>query len=65
MPLGPVVLGIILGSQVEHMFIQCITKSNSPVAFFASPVSIGLALACFGLLMGPAIISLARRRRSL
>jgi putative tricarboxylic transport membrane protein len=60
-PLGPVVLGIILGSQVEHVFIQCITKSSSLAAFFASPLSIGLGLISVALWLGPAILSLARR----
>ena len=57
-PLGPVVLGIILGSQVEHMFIQCITKSSSLAAFFASPLSIGLGLISVALWLGPALLSL-------
>lgn len=56
-PLGPVVLGIILGSQVEHAFIQCLTKSRSLVAFFSSPLSSGLGLTSVVLWLGPAILS--------
>jgi TctA family transporter len=57
-PLGPVVLGIILGGEVEHRFIQCISKSRSPLAFLSSPVSIILCLMCLGLLA-----SALRRKR--
>jgi len=56
-PLGPVVLGIILGSRVEHMFIQCITKSSSPVAFFSSWISVGLGVASVVLWLGPAVLA--------
>ena len=60
-PLGPVVLGIILGSQVEHMFIQCITKSSSPAAFFSSWLSVGLGVASVILWLGPAVLSMRRK----
>ena len=55
-PLGPVVLGIILGSQVEHKFVQCITKSTNATAFFQSPISLGLALACILLWLAPVLM---------
>ena len=63
-PLGPVVLGIILGSRVERMFIQCITKSNSPAAFFSSWLSIGLGVACVLLWLGPAVLTYRRKSSS-
>jgi len=59
-PLGPVVLGIILGGQIEHRFIQCIQTSSSLGAFFSSPISIGLSLTSVALWVTPAVISLMR-----
>ena len=61
-PLGPVVLGIILGSRVEHMFIQCITKSNSAGPFVSSWLSIGLAMASLVLWLGPAVGAFWRKK---
>ncbi|MDG2385770.1 MAG: tripartite tricarboxylate transporter permease [Pirellulaceae bacterium] len=61
-PLGPVVLGIILGGALEHKFIQCLTKSNSPLAFLSSPISWTLAICCLSLWAWPLIFS--KRRRS-
>ena len=63
-PLGPVVLGIISGSQVEHMFIQCITKSNSPGTFLASPLSVGFALVSLVLWLGPVVFSFRRGQKT-
>ena len=63
-PLGPVVLGIILGSRVEHMFIQCITKSSSFAAFFSSWLSVSLGVASIALWLGPAVLSLRRKDKS-
>lgn len=60
-PLGPVVLGIILGGEVEHKFVQCITKSTDWTAFLNSPISIGLALVCLAMWLAPLLL----RRRSL
>ena len=42
-PLGPVVLGIILGGEVEHRFIQCIQQIESPLDFVGSGISIAIA----------------------
>ncbi|MGH7129015.1 MAG: tripartite tricarboxylate transporter permease, partial [Planctomycetaceae bacterium] len=39
-PLGPVVLGIILGGQVEQSFVQNLAKSDSLPAFFEQPLSL-------------------------
>lgn len=61
-PLGPVVLGIILGGQVEHKFIQCITKSTEVGAFFNSPISIVLGLVIALLWSAPTLISIMRGR---
>ena len=60
-PLGPVVLGIILGGQVEHKFIQCITKSTEVGEFFSSPISIVLGLASALLWCAPALTRMMRR----
>ncbi|MEM9658302.1 MAG: tripartite tricarboxylate transporter permease, partial [Planctomycetota bacterium] len=60
-PLGPVVLGLIMGAQVEHRFLQCLTRSGSATPFFASPISVVLALTCLALWFLPAIV--AQRRR--
>lgn len=52
-PLGPVVLGIILGGEVEHRFIQCIQQIESPVDFVSSGISITLACICILLWLSP------------
>lgn len=52
-PLGPVVLGLILGNQVEHRFIQCVTKSTDPTTFFGSSISVTLGLICILLWCAP------------
>jgi len=61
-PLGPVVLGIILGQQVEHKFIQCITKSTEVGDFFNSPISKVLGLAILVLWCAPTWIALMQRK---
>ncbi|MCO6459013.1 MAG: tripartite tricarboxylate transporter permease [Pirellulaceae bacterium] len=55
-PLGPVVLGIILGGEVEHKFVQCVTKSTDWTAFLNSPISIGLAVACLAMWLAPLLM---------
>jgi TctA family transporter len=59
-PLAPIVLGLILGGEVEHKFIQCITKDASVSAFLSSPVSIGLAVMCLALWAAPLATSLVQ-----
>lgn len=59
-PLAPIVLGLILGGEVEHKFLQCITKDASLGAFLNGPITICLALICVGLWAGPIIISALR-----
>ena len=60
-PLGPVVLGILLGGPLEHRFIQCLMKSSSPLAFVAGPISIVLAAACVALWFAPGMTTLVRQ----
>jgi TctA family transporter len=44
-PLGPIVLGIILGGPLEERFIQTLTGADgSPLAFVDRPLAAGLAL---------------------
>lgn len=62
-PLGPVVLGIILGGQVEHRFIQCISKSSELTSFFPSWISIFLLLVCSVLWFSP-MVDLWRKPRA-
>jgi len=63
-PLGPVVLGIILGGELEHKFIQCVTKSEGALAFLASPICVILAACCGILWLAPTVMRLLRRRRN-
>lgn len=58
-PLGPIVLGLIMGGQLEHRFLQCLTRSSAVSAFFASPISIVLGLICVACWLGPVFV---RRR---
>ena len=60
-PLGPVVLGIILGGELEHRFIQCITKDASLSAFLASPVCVVLASLILLLWVAPSVSAVWRR----
>jgi TctA family transporter len=60
-PIGPIVLGLVLGGEVEHKFIQCITKEASLAPFFAGPISITLAVACLALWCAPVLTSALRR----
>jgi len=63
-PLGPVVLGIILGGRLEETFVQSLTKSDSLVAFFERPVAALLGVACIIVWLWPVADSVLRRRRS-
>ena len=62
-PLGPVVLGIILGDQLEHTFIQSLIKSTAWYDFFTRPAAALLAVACLALWFGPLAVRLWRRWR--
>lgn len=52
-PLGPVVLGIILGGRLEETFVQCLTKSDSLSAFFSRPIAAGLGAVCLVVWLWP------------
>jgi TctA family transporter len=54
-PVGPVVLGIILGGELEHKFIQCLSKSTDLLAFVDSNLSRLLAVICIALWVAPAL----------
>lgn len=61
-PLGPVVLGIILGGPLEERFIQTLTGANgSPLAFVDRPLS-ALLGAIWAALWLSAIVMAVRRR---
>ncbi len=59
-PLGPVVLGIILGAELEHRFIQSLRTSEYWWDFFTRPMSALLALAVVLLWTGPLLVRLGR-----
>ncbi|MEX2139387.1 MAG: tripartite tricarboxylate transporter permease [Pirellulales bacterium] len=49
-PIGPVVLGIVLGGSLEERFIQTLTGADgSPLAFFDRPLSAVLGIAAIAL----------------
>jgi TctA family transporter len=61
-PLGPVVLGIVLGDPLEERFIGTLsTSGGSPLAFFERPQSLVLSAACLVLWLWPLITALRRR----
>jgi TctA family transporter len=60
-PLGPVVLGIILGGPLEERFVQTLTGSQGELsAFFARPMAAGLGVVCIAVWLAPAIFGLIR-----
>ncbi len=63
-PLAPIVLGLILGGEVEHKFLQCITKDASVSAFLGGPITIGLAMICVGLWIAPIVIATVKRTQA-
>ena len=64
-PLGPVVLGIVLGGPLEERFIGTLnTSGGSPLAFFERPQSLALSVLCVALWLAPALAALRRRRRA-
>jgi TctA family transporter len=49
-PIGPIVLGIVLGGPLEERFIQTLTGADgSPLAFFDRPLAAMLGIAAIGL----------------
>ena len=64
-PLGPVVLGIVLGGPLEERFIGTInTSGGSPLAFFERPQSLVLSLLCLSLWLSPLATALWRKRKA-
>jgi TctA family transporter len=61
-PLGPVVLGIVLGSPLEDRFIGTLNTSGGSLrAFLERPQSLVLAVLCLALWLSP-LVGLVRRR---
>lgn len=60
-PLGPMVLGIVLGGKLEQTFIQCLSKSDSLLDFFARPMAGMLGLVCLLLWAAPLFGAIRRR----
>ncbi|MHC4177337.1 MAG: tripartite tricarboxylate transporter permease [Planctomycetota bacterium] len=64
-PLGPVVLGIILGRPLEERFIQTLTASDgSLLAFFSRPIAAALGGICILLWLTPSLLALLRRGKT-
>ncbi|MFP6765333.1 MAG: tripartite tricarboxylate transporter permease, partial [Planctomycetaceae bacterium] len=69
-PLGPVVLGIILGPKLEETFVQNLTKTQdltavqSLAAFFERPIAAALGSLCILLWAVPLLLPALRRIRS-
>jgi putative tricarboxylic transport membrane protein len=61
-PLGPVVLGIILGGPLEERFVQTLTSSDSSLAaFFARPMAASLGIVCILVWLTPLVTTIWRR----
>ena len=64
-PVGPVVLGIILGGPLEERFIQAMTASQgSLTVFFARPSAAVLGIVALGVWLLPMISAWSRRASS-
>jgi TctA family transporter len=65
-PLGPVVLGIVLGGPLEEAYVKTLTGAANPVgAFFSRPGSIVLALFAILLWLSPALRLFQRKAAKL
>jgi len=62
-PLGPVVLGIILGGKLEQSFIQNLSKDGDLTTFFTRPISAVLSVLCLSLWLGGPLLGWIRGRR--
>jgi putative tricarboxylic transport membrane protein len=61
-PIAPMVLALVLGDAAESALRQSLIMSQgSPLIFFASPISAGLALLSAGLFLSPVLLPLLRR----
>jgi TctA family transporter len=64
-PVGPVVLGIILGGPLEERFIQAMTASGgSPSVFFARPSAAVLGVVALAVWLLPAVGAWRARRHA-
>jgi TctA family transporter len=64
-PLGPVVLGIILGGPLEERFVQTLTGSGGSLdAFFAWPLAAPLGIVCAVVWVTPAVLAIRRRLKA-
>lgn len=61
-PLGPLVLALILGGQLEQTFIQNLTKSSSFADFFSRPGAAILGIFTILLWLSPILLKLRSRR---
>jgi TctA family transporter len=62
-PLGPVVLGIVLGGPLEERFIGTLnTSGGSALAFFERPQSLVLSVLCLALWLWPLLSALRHRK---
>jgi TctA family transporter len=62
-PVGPIVLGIILGGPLEERFIQAMTASRGSLSvFFARPAAAVLGLAAIVVWLLPAVTAWRARR---
>jgi len=65
-PVGPIVLGIILGGPLEERFIQAMTASRGSLSvFFARPAAAVLGLAAIVVWLSPAVTAWRVRRVAL
>ncbi len=56
-PLGPVVLGLVLGGPMEEAFLQTLTASQSPIAaLFGRPIAATLAILALALWISPLLV---------
>jgi len=60
-PLGPVVLGLLLGADLEASFVQNLTKDRSLAAFFSRPLAAVLGVICLLLWFIPVIRAVVRK----
>ena len=64
-PLGPVVLGIVLGGPLEERLIGTLnTSGGSLLAFFERPQSLVLGILCLALWLSPLVAAVRDRNRS-
>lgn len=64
-PLGPVVLGLVLGGPMEEAFLQTLTASSNPLAaLFGRPIAATLAVLALGLWLSPIFVLWRNRRRA-